>query len=103
MFDAAGDVEIAVPVGDGAAGVDDGVHSRGAEPVDGFAGDCDWKSGEEKSHAGDVAIVFAGLIGAAQDNVSDLVGGNFRVSPHELGDGVRGEVVGANRGERSAE
>ena len=96
MLDAAGDVEISVAVCDCAARVDNRVHSRSAEAVDGFSRDRDWQSGEKEGHAGDIAVVLAGLIGVAEYDVGDLVGGDFGVSPHELGDSVCGEVVGAD-------
>ena len=72
-----------------------------AQPVDGQAADLDREAGEEHRHPGDVAVVLAGLVGAAEDDVLD----ERRVDAGAIDDGAqheRGEVVGADAGERAA-
>ena len=47
------------------AAVTDRVKAGAAEPVDGRTRDRLWQAGEQRRHARDIAVVFAGLIGAA--------------------------------------
>jgi hypothetical protein len=70
-LDAAGDDQIVVAAQDGAGGVADGFQARGAEPVDRHARHLDRIAGQQQGHAGDVAVVLAGLVGAAQDHFVD--------------------------------
>jgi hypothetical protein len=49
----------------------DGIHARTAQAVDRGAGHFDRQAGEQAGHARDVAVVFAGLVGAAVDDVFD--------------------------------
>src|SRR6185312_8150368 len=60
-----------------------------------------WEAGEQDGHAGDVAVVLAGLVGAAQVDVVD-VGGVDADTLDGGRDGDRGQVVGAHAGERPA-
>ena len=101
-LDPAGDGEIHLAGADGARRIADGVEARGAQPVDGEAGDRLRQPGEQERHARDVAVVLAGLIGAAEEHF---------VEPRPVGLGVAGderldrrgrEVVGAHLGERAA-
>ena len=71
-LDAAGDEEIAVTGDDGVARADDRAQPRGAEPVDGDAGDALRKARKERREPGHVAVVLAGLVGAAEPDVFDL-------------------------------
>ena len=56
---------------DGARRDADGVHARSAQAVHGCAGNFLRQSGQQQRHARDVAIVLAGLIGAAENHVVD--------------------------------
>ncbi len=49
--------------------------------------------------AGDAAAVFAPLVGAANDDILDLVGGKAALRDH-LGDHLGEHVVGPHPGER---
>ena len=51
------------------------LEARCAEPVHGHARNLDRQAREEEAHAGDVAVVLAGLVGAAENHVIDAVGG----------------------------
>ncbi len=68
-FDAAGHDQTGLARLDGAGGHGDGVHARPAETIDrgprrGLA-----KPAQQGGHPRDIAIVFAGLVGAAQNDV----------------------------------
>ena len=96
-LDAAGDEEVAVTRGDRVTRGDDGREARGAEPVDGHAGDGLRQPGEQRRHARDVAVVLTGLVRAAEVDVLDLLrrdGGPL----DGRGDRERGEIVGAHAG-----
>ena len=56
----------------GASRVSDGAQSRRAEAVDGLPGDGGRQPRQQQRHPRDVAIVFARLIGAPEDDVGDL-------------------------------
>src|SRR6202035_2624716 len=79
-----------------------GVEAGRAQPVDGDAGDRIRQPGQQKRHAGDVAIVLAGLVGTAEEHFVEprpiglFVAGDQRLDRH------RGQVVGAYLGERTA-
>ena len=47
---------------------------RPAQPVDGQPADLDRQAGQQHGHPGDVAVVLAGLVGAAEDDVLDEAG-----------------------------
>ncbi len=49
-----------------------------AQPVDGQPADLDREVGEQQGHPGDVAVVLAGLVGAAEDDVLDRAPGRCR-------------------------
>jgi hypothetical protein len=53
----------------------------------------------QAGHAGKVAIVLAGLVGAAEDDVVDLVPVDAGVAVDQRLDRDRGEIVGADVGE----
>ena len=91
-FDAAGDEDRAVAVGDGVRGADDRLHARAAQAVDGLASDADRHPGKQRGHAADVAVVLAGLVSRAQDHVVDVSGIDARPLDQGSND-VRGEVV----------
>src|SRR5918996_700723 len=93
-LDPAGDEELAVSRADGMAGGDDGRETGGTETVDRHAGDLLRKAGEQGRHAGDVAVVLARLVGAAEVDVLDLAGGDARPL-HGLADEERSGIVRA--------
>ena len=80
----------------------DRLHARGAEAIDGCAGNGIRQASEQERHAREVAIVLARLIGAAEKDLVDLVG-EVRMTAHELADGQRRKIVGAKARERAAE
>ena len=51
---------------------------------------------------GNVAIIFAGLVGAAHDRVIEFFPLYVRVAGHERPDRNRGEVIGAHRSQSAA-
>src|SRR5207245_4754256 len=84
------------------AGRGDGrLHTRAAKTVYGLAGDFDWKAREQKRHPSDVAVVLAGLVGAAEDDVLYLLRVDMRSFAGFLEDDRR-EVVRSHVLELSA-
>ena len=72
-----------------------------AQPVDGQPADLDREVGEEQRHPRDVAVVLAGLVGAAEDDVLDerrVDAGTVDEPAQDRG----GQVVGPDAGERAA-
>ena len=67
-LDAAGDHQAVFARFDCARGRADRIHARAAQPVDGGAWHLLRQAGQQQRHAGDVAIVFAGLVGAAEND-----------------------------------
>ncbi|MFK4520055.1 hypothetical protein ABIF20_007420 [Bradyrhizobium japonicum] len=102
-FDAASDRKLDLAGPDGAAGRTDRVQARGAEPVQGLAGNRIRQAREQQGHARDVAVVLAGLVGAAEEDFVDLCPIEIGVLGHQRLDRGRREVVGAHLGERAAE
>ena len=83
------------------AGADHRRETRGAEAVDRDAADGVGKAGEQRCEAGDVPVVLARLVRAAEPDVLDLVGGTPGAGDR-LGDRERREVVGPHRCEPTA-
>ena len=100
-LDAARDEHVAVADRDGLRGRIDGLEPRPAEAVHGLTRDLDGQPRQEHGHAGDVAVVLAGLIGRPEDDVLDESGIDPR-AVDDCPDDERGEVVRANRGQRAA-
>ncbi|MCY1291636.1 hypothetical protein D9M70_408330 [compost metagenome] len=98
-FHAAGQHQPGFAAAQGAGGVADGVQAGAAEAVQGGAGDAQRQAGEQGRHARDVAVVFAGLVGAAVDHVVDGAPVQFRVAGHQGADRHGAEVVGAHAGQ----
>ena len=100
-LDAAGHEQVAVAGGDRVAGADDGGEPGGAETVHGHTGNRLGEPRQERRHAGDIAVVLAGLVGAAEVDVFDRA----RVDAGAL-DGGRdregGKVVGPRPRQRAA-
>ena len=68
-LDAAGDDQVGVAGADRLRGDRDRGHAGGAEAVDGESGDRVGQPGEQHGHPGDVAVVFAGLVRGAEDDL----------------------------------
>src|SRR5207244_4072100 len=77
------------------AGAGDRGQARRAESVDGHAADALRQPRQQDRHAGDVAVVLARLVGAAEPDVLELVLGNAGALDGRA-DRNRGQVVGTN-------
>ena len=100
-LDAAADEHVAVADRDRVRRGVDRLEARAAQPVDGQAADLDREVGQQQRHPGDVAVVLAGLVGAAEDDVLD----EGRVDAGAVDDGAQhggGEVVRPDARERAA-
>ncbi len=67
-----------------------------------MGGDLHGQPGEQGGHAGDIAVVLAGLVGAAEDDLVDGVGGDAGLPLEQCPEDVRGEVVGTDAGQGAA-
>ena len=97
-LDAAGDHDLAFAAGHRLRRHDDRVEPAAAIALQYRAGDLDRQSGQEPGMPRDAAAVFAGLVGAAVDDVLDP----FRVEGtllDDLGDDRGQHVVGSHPGE----
>ena len=101
-LDAAGDREIDLAGADGAARGADRIEAGGAEAVEGLAGNRIRQAREQQRHARDVAVVLAGLVGAAEKDFIDLGPVEPGMLCHQRLDRRRGQIVGAHLGERTA-
>ena len=70
----------------------DRLQAGAAEAVHGLTRDGRGKTGQEEGHAGNVAVVLAGLVAGAKDHVLDVVRVQ-RGPADQLADDVGGEVV----------
>ncbi|MHC2591915.1 hypothetical protein ACVIG9_005971 [Bradyrhizobium ottawaense] len=75
----------------------------GAEPVERLAGNRVRQTCEQERHAGDVAVVLAGLVGTAEEDFVHLRPVEIGVFCHQRLDRGRRKIVGAHLGERAAE
>ena len=71
-LDAAGHEQVAVAGGDRVAGADDGREAGRAEPIHGHSRNRVGQPREQRRHPGDVAVVLARLVRAAEVDVLDL-------------------------------
>jgi len=90
---AAGDHQARLTGLDGARGAAHRVQPRAAQSVDGGARHVDRQAGQERGHAGHVAVVLAGLVGAAVEHVGDGGPVHVRVALHQRLDGDGREVT----------
>ncbi len=100
-FDAAADEHVAIADGDRVRGRVDRLEARPAQPVDGQPADLDREIGQEERHPRDVAVVLAGLVGAAEDDVLD----ECRVDAGTVDEPAQdrgGQVVGPDAGQGAA-
>ena len=101
-FDAAGDGEVDLAGADRARGVADRIEAGGAEPVHGDAGHMIRQAREQRRHARDIAVVLAGLVGAAEHDLVERGPVDVRIALDQRPDRDRGQIVGAHLGERAA-
>jgi len=101
-LDAAGNGEIHFAGADGARRIADRIEAGRAQPIDGEAGHGLRQPGEQQRHARDVAIVFAGLVGAAEEHFIEPRPVGLRVAFNERADRCGGKVVGAQFRQRAA-
>ena len=85
-FRAAGDREPDLARLDPARRRGDRFHARGAQAVDGRAGNGLRQAREQERHAREVAVVLARLVGAAEKDLVDFVA-EAGMTAHELADG----------------
>src|SRR6266849_5691269 len=101
-LNAPGNDEICLAAFDGPRGERNRVHTRTAEPVHGCARHFFRQTRQQESHPSDISIVFAGLIGAAVNDIVDGVPIDTGITVDQSLEGNRREIIGANRGQRSA-
>ncbi len=80
----------------------DGIQSRTAQTIDGRAGHDIRQPREQRRHSRHVAVVFAGLVGAAVINIVDRGPIDLGVALDQRLDGNRTEIVGTHVGESAA-
>jgi len=71
--------------------------AAGAQAVHRHAADAVGQPGQQRSHAGHVAVVLAGLVGAAEVHLFYFVGVNARAGD-DLFDDQGGQVIGPHVG-----
>ena len=79
----------------------DRLEAGAAQPVDGLPADLDREAGDQQRHPGDVAVVLAGLVRAAEDDVLDQRWVDARAIDDGAQDGC-GEIVRSDSGQRAA-
>ena len=90
------------PTGDRVRRGVDRLQPAPAQPVDGQPADLDREPGEQQRHPRDVAVVLAGLVGAAEDHVLDQRRVDARSGRRRRAIADRREVIGADRRQRAA-
>ena len=98
---ATGNDHLGIANGDGVRGGGERLQARAAEAIHGLPGNLNGVAGNEERHARDVAVVFASLVGAAQDHIVD-VGGVDAAARNDRFEHRGGKVVGTNASERAA-
>ena len=101
-FDAAGNGEIHFAGTDRARGVAHGIQPRSAKPVHRDARDLVRQAREQERHARDIAVVLAGLVGAAEEYFVEPRPIGFGIAGDQRLDRDRGKVVGTHFGEPAA-
>ena len=101
-FDAASDGQVVIARLHAACSKTNRIHTAGTEAVDGAARNGVGKPGKKDCHAGDVAVIFACLVGAAEYHLVNRGRVETRVARHQSGNGQRGQIVGADRGKTAA-
>ena len=67
-FDASGNHQLCIAASDRARGLTNCFQTRSAQSIHRHRRNGFRQTGQERCHAGNIAIVFAGLIGATEDN-----------------------------------
>src|SRR5438477_285562 len=99
----AGNREIDLAGADRATRGADRIEARCAEAIEGLAGNRFRHAREQQRHAGDVAVVLAGLVGAAEKHLIYLRPVEIGMLRHQRLDRRGGQIVGAHLGKRAAE
>src|SRR5207247_9523670 len=71
-LDAPGDIEVTLAGGNRVTGRDDRGEAGGAKPVDGHTRDRIRQPGKQRGHPGDIAVVLARLVRAAEVDLPGL-------------------------------
>jgi hypothetical protein len=100
---AAREHDLGLARGDRAGRGGDGLHAGGAQPVHRGAGHGLGESAEQGGHAGDVAVVLAGLVGGAPVHVVDPGGIERGQVGDQAADDGGGEVVRPYGGQGAAQ
>ena len=95
-FDAASQHELRIAGLDRARGGTDGIQARSAKAVDGRTRHRGRQARQQHGHARDIAVVFAGLIGAAHDAIVQRIPIDAGVTLFQRFDRNRTEVVGSH-------
>lgn len=101
-FDAARNRKLHLAGADGAAGGTDRIETGGTEPVQGLARNGIRQARKQERHACHVAVVLAGLVGTAEEDLVNLCPIEIGVLGHQCLDRGRRQVVGTHLGERPA-
>lgn len=65
--------------------------------------DVDGKPGGQCRHPRDVAVLFSGTVGVAENDVVDAAGIQLREALQQLADDQRGQIIGPDVGQPTAE
>ena len=101
-LDAAGNGELGLAASNGARRIADGIEPGCAQPVDGDPRNGFGQARQQQRHARHVAIVLAGLIGAAEHDLVERRPVDLGMALDERPDGHGGEIVGTHLGKRAA-
>ena len=100
-LDASGDHQVGVSGDDRAGRVTHRIQAGGAQAVERDPRDLHRQSRQQRRHPCHVAVVLAGLVGAAEHDVVDGGPVNLRVPRCQLADDMRGQVVRPYAGQRT--
>ena len=95
-LDATGNRQLHLAAGNGAERRADGIHTRGTQAVEGHAGNGVRQPGQQRGHARHVAVVFTGLVGAAEKYFVDFVPVHIRVAFDQRLDRRCRQIIGAH-------
>src|SRR5262245_66259358 len=101
-FNAAGDREVHFAGPNSTRGGADCFEARSTEAVQSHARHVVWQARKQERHARNVAVVFAGLIGAAIEDFLELCPIDLRITRHQSLDRNGGKIVRTDLGERAA-
>jgi hypothetical protein len=100
-FDASADEHVPIADRDRVRRRIDGLEAGAAQAIDRLAADLDREARQQRRHSGDIAVVLAGLVRAAEDDVLDehrIEAGAVHHRPEHEG----GKVVGSDARQRTA-